>query len=167
MGARSIDLGDGANAPRVQVFRALEKIVRSNPTFQRIVKPTSFRTWSGDPQDEREFGFEIAPAMRWTPTNGPDKFVTPEMQAGALFIRVEILIPGTNSDDYQNFWWMVSRCFYPGGPINSALALLLQNAGAHSGLVFFPQPAFDQQPDGVWLASAGMLHIDIRNDIYV
>src|SRR6516165_8673160 len=96
MGALALDL---TQAPRDSVFRAMEKIVRQNAAFQRIVKPTSFRTWSGDPQDAREFTFEIAPAMRWTPKQSGDDFKTPDTMAGDLLINCEILIKGTNCSD--------------------------------------------------------------------
>jgi hypothetical protein len=66
MGAHALDL---PQSPRDAVFRAMETIVRQNATFQRIVKPTSFRTWRGNPEDAKEFTFEIAPAMRWTPSS--------------------------------------------------------------------------------------------------
>ncbi len=46
-----------AQSPRDAVFRAMEQIVRTNPTFSRTVKPTSFRTWHGNPEDAKEFTF--------------------------------------------------------------------------------------------------------------
>ncbi len=55
MGAHSLDL---PQSPRDAVFRAMETIVRSNATFQRVVKPISFRTWQGNPEDAKEFTFE-------------------------------------------------------------------------------------------------------------
>jgi len=143
----------------------METIVRQNATFQRIVKPTSFRTWQGKPEDAKEFTFEIAPAMRWTPQNGPEVFRTPEMQVGPMFINCEILLKGTNVSDLTNFWWMLERCFYPAQPGPALVIPVLQNAGAFTGLVFFTQPAFDVGPDGVWLAGSGQLKIDVRNDI--
>jgi hypothetical protein len=163
MGASALDL---PQAPRDSVFRAMEKIVRQNATFQRIVKPTSFRTWSGDPQDAREFTFEIAPAMRWTPKQSGEDFKTPDTMAGDLLINCEILIKGTNCSDMTNFWWMVSRCFYPSNLANrQANILLLQNAGARSGLVLFSQPAYDPSPDGVFLAGQGQIKIEIQSQI--
>jgi len=162
MGAYSLDL---PQSPRDAVFRAMETIVRQSPTFQRVVKPSSFRTWTGKPDDAKEFTFSIAPAMRWTPTNGPDTFATPSMMKGPLYIGCEILLPGTNVSDLLNFWFMLVRFFYPDQPGNNTVALGLQNAGAYTGLVLLPQPAFDPSPDGVWLAGFGQLQIDVRSDI--
>src|SRR5271166_1128536 len=110
MGVAQLNL---PQSPRDAVFRAMESIVRGNPTFQRIVKGSSFRTWQGNPEDAKEFTFEIAPAMRWTPMNSGEQFRTPDTMSGDLLINAEILIKGTNCSDFQNFWWMVVRCFYP------------------------------------------------------
>ncbi len=66
MGVTALNL---PQSPRDAVFRAMEKIVRTSPTFGRVVKPTSFRTWSGKPDDPKEFSVNVAPCMRWTPTN--------------------------------------------------------------------------------------------------
>ncbi len=162
MAAHTLDI---PQSPRDAVFRAMETIVRQNATFQRIVKPISFRTWRGNPEDAKEFTFEIAPAMRWTPQNGPEEFRTPEMQVGPLYVNCELLIKGTNISDMLNFWWMLERCFYPAVAGPNLVIPTLQNAGAFTGLVFFTQPAFDPGPDGVWLAGQGQLKIDVRNDI--
>ena len=167
MGVAALNL---PQSPRASVFRALETIVRGNPVFGRVVKPSSFRTWKGDPMDAQPFGYEIAPAMRWTPMNGGEIFKTPDTIAGLLTINCEILIKGTNVDDTVNFWWMVVRCFYPGqaplsGPSNNDVIGTLQAAGARSGLVMFPLPSFDQQPDGVWLAAQGQISIEVQSSL--
>ena len=74
----------------------METIVRSNAIFQRIVKPSSLPHLEGNPEDAKEFTFEIAPAMRWTPMNTGEEFRTPDTMAGDLLINCEVLLPGTN-----------------------------------------------------------------------
>src|SRR5271166_6738518 len=129
-------------SPRDAVFRAMETIVRGNAVFQRVVKPTSFRTWQGNPEDAKEFTFEIAPAIRWTPMNTGEAFRTPDTMSGDLLINCEVIIRGSCCDDLTNFWWMLTRCFYPASlSTRQANVLALQNAGARSGLVLFSQPA--------------------------
>ncbi len=169
MGATALNL---PQSPRDAVFRAMETIVRQNPTFGRIVKPTSFRTWRGNPEDAKEFTFEIAPAMRWTPMNTGEQFRTPDTMSGDLLINCEILLQGANCSDFQNFWWMVVKCFYPGGapaigPNSNQIIQVLQTAGARSGLVLFSQPAFDPSPDGTWLAAQGQIKIEIQSQLNV
>ncbi len=164
MGVSALNL---PQSPRDAVYRAMEGIVRGNPTFQRIVKPTSFRTWQGNPEDAKEFTFEIAPAMRWTPMNTADTFSTPDSMRGDLLVNAEILIKGTNCSDYQNFWWMVMGCFYPNNTLLARNTVIgqLQAAGARSGLVLFSQPAFDPSPDGMWLACSGQIKIEIQSTL--
>ena len=163
MGAHSLDL---PRSPRDAVYRAMETIVRQNATFQRIVKPSSFRTWQGKPDDAKEFTFSIAPALRWTPMHTGEDFKTPDTMAGDLLINCEILLPGTNVSDLTNFWWMLTRCFYPSDLTGrNANIQALQAAGARSGLVLFSQPAFDPGPDGVWLAGQGQIKIVIQSQL--
>ncbi len=164
MGAAALQL---PQSPRDAVFRAMETIVRQNATFQRVVKPGSFRTWQGKPEDAKEFTFEIAPAMRWTPQNTGEQFRTPDTMSGDLLINCEILLKGTNVSDLTNFWWMVVKCFYPSGAVSARNANIqtLQTAGARSGLALFSQPAFDPGPDGVWLAGQGQIKIEIQSQL--
>ncbi len=163
MGVHALDL---PQSPRDAVFRAMEMIVRQNATFQRIVKPGSFRTWQGNPEDAKEFTFEVAPAMRWTPQHTGEQFRTPDTMSGDLLINCEVLLKGTNVSDLTNFWWMLVKCFYPSVlAARNANIQTLQTAGARSGLVLFSQPAFDPGPDGVWLAGQGQIKIEIQSQL--
>lgn len=156
---------DLPTSPRTAVFRAMETIVRQNAIFNRVVKPDNFRTWEGHPRDSKPFDQSHAPAMRWTPMNTGEQFRTPELISGDLLINCEIIIRGTCCDDLTNFWWMLSRCFYPAAGGNQPNIQTLVAAGARSGLVFFTQPAFDPGPDGVFLAGQGQLKIEVQSPI--
>lgn len=156
---RNLDLDD---SPKVTLLRAMEKIVREDPTVRRVLKTHSFRTWSGMPDDSKEFTIELTPAMRWTIAGGPDEFTTPDAMKTSMVIQTEILIKGNNSDDLNNFWWTIQRAFYP--PDFSARQVILaklQKAGAHSGVVLFSE-AFDPDPDGVFFAAMAQIKIDVR-----
>ncbi len=157
-GTASLDL---PVSPRATVFRAMETIVRQNAVFNRIVKPDRFRTWQGHPRDIKPFSYQEAPCLRWTPTNGPETFETPNMMKGDLLVNCEVITAGSCSDDMTNFWWMLETCFYPGGTPNLVIQQTLRNAGAHTGLVMFTQPAFDIGPDGVFFAGQGQLRIEV------
>jgi len=163
-GIRSLDL---PVSPRAAVFRAMETIVRQNATFQRVVKPDRFRTWDGHPRDIKPFTVAEAPCLRWTPMNTGEEFKTPDTMAGDLLINCEVVIRGSCCDDLTNFWWMLTRCFYPqgGGAPRQAVIQILQAAGARSGLVLFSQPAFDPGPDGVFFAGQGQIKIEIQSQL--
>lgn len=147
------------------MYRTMEAIVRQNATFQRTVKPHSFRTWEGKPDDAKDISQFGAPAMRWTPTHTAEQWATPHLIKGGMFINCEIWLQGTNVSDMTNFWWMLVQCFYPGPPITLEIIDRLQKAGAHTGLVEFSQPAYDPQPDGLWMAGGGQLAIIVRSSI--
>jgi hypothetical protein len=153
---------DLPTSPRTAVFRAMETIVRQNPVFERVVKPDRFRTWEGHPRDIKPFSYQEAPCLRWTPVNMAEKFETPDMMTGDLLLNCEVIVAGSCSDDLTNFWWMLELCFYPGGQSNNVIQQTLRNAGAHTGLVTFTQPAYDPGPDGIFFAGAGQLKIEIR-----
>ena len=163
-GVRSLDL---PVSPRAAVFRAMETIVRGNPIFQRTVKPDNFRTWQGEPRDVKPFDQSNTPCMRWTPMNTGEEFKTPDTMAGDLLINCEVICRGSCCDDLTNFWWMLTRCFYPqgGGAPRQAIIQTLQAAGARSGLVLFSQPAFDPGPDGVFFAGQGQIKIEIQSQL--
>ena len=158
---------DLPTSPRVAVFRAMETIVRGNSVFNRIVKPDRFRTWQGEPRDIKPFSYQEAPCLRWTPMNTGEEFKTPDTMAGDLLINCEVIIAGSCCDDLTNFWWLLTRCFYPqgGGAPRQAIIQTLQAAGARSGLVLFSQPAFDPGPDGVFFAGQGQIRIEIQSQL--
>jgi hypothetical protein len=158
----SLDL---PTSPRTAVFRAMETIVRQNAIFGRIVKPDRFRTWEGHPRDIKPFTFQEAPCMRWTPLHSGEEFRTPDSMSGDLLINCEIICRGSCVDDLTNFWWMLTRCFYPAGTATNVIVNTLQMAGARSGLVKFSQPAFDPDPDGVFFAGMGQLKIEIQSNL--
>jgi hypothetical protein len=161
-GINSLDIPQG---PSDAVFRAMEGIVRANTTFKRVVKPSSFRTWQGSPDDIKPFTFEIAPCMRWTPSYGPMEFRTPDSMSGNLIITCEVLVRGSCCSDLTNFWWLLIRCFYPGGPGINTIINTLQHAGARSGLVKIPMPAYDPDPDGIFFAGQGQLIVEIQSNL--
>ena len=157
---------DLPTSPRTAVFRAMETIVRQNPVFGRIVKPDRFRTWQGESRDIKPFSYQEAPCLRWTPMNTGEQFKTPDTMAGDLLINCEVIVAGSCSDDLTNFWWMLTRCFYPAAiTARNTIIQTLQTAGARSGLVLFSQPAFDPGPDGVFFAGQGQIKIEIQSQL--
>ena len=76
-----------------------------------------------------------------------------------------MLINGGDADDTLNLWWAIVKAIYPGGAATLATVQALQQAGANSGLAEFSQPAFDDEPDGVFQAAMGQIKIDVRLDI--
>jgi hypothetical protein len=153
-------------SPKVSVYRTLIRIIRNDPTIKRIIsRPGSFRDWSSKPQDSEPFNINLAPALRFTPTQGPEDWQFPCGMVGTLYIDVDMLINGNDVDDVMNLWFAIERAIYP---LNSTTQLAnisaLQVAGANTGYALFSQPAFDPSPENAFFAARGQIKIDVRLD---
>ena len=159
---------DLPTSPRAAVFRAMETIVRQNSVFNRIVKPDRFRTWQGRTQRHQAvlvsggalYSLDPDEHGRGIQDSGHDgRRPTHQLRSHRRGRRAV--------DDLTNFWWLLTRCFYPpsGGAPRQAIIQTLQAAGARSGLVLFSQPAFDPGPDGVFFAGQGQIKIEIQSQL--
>lgn len=155
---------DIPTAPRTAVFRALDQIVRADPTINGVFG-NRIRSWTGDElRDAKPFTTTEAPALRLTPVGmGQDEWYSPDEQFGELGIEVEIFLRGTLIDDLMNVWWAVQRAIYPvtGAQPN---ANLLNAAGATTGMVTFADPAFDRQmaEQSGYMRGIGSMKVEIR-----
>lgn len=149
-------------SPRTKVFRAVVALLQQNPVILSCIKPDSFRSWSGRSHDAIEFSSSMYPAIRITPTNGPEGWIFPTAMRGWLYLNVDMLIFGTDADDQLNLWWAVEKAIYPDVySQQQANVAALQAAGAYTGLCEFSQPAFDPLPiDKIW-AATGQIKIEI------
>jgi hypothetical protein len=153
-------------APRTKVFRAIISILKNDPVLSSVIRPPNFRAWSGGSHETVEFTYSSAPAIRITPTNGPDLWKFPSAQVGLLFLNVDLLIPGTDADDQLNLWWALEKAIYPSSfPAQAAIAAQLQAAGSYDGLVEFSQPAFDATPQERFFAATGQMKIKVLNSL--
>lgn len=161
---KSLDLDDG---PRVRVFRALEQVLRNDPTLRRVIGPKSWRTYNGTPADKQPFGATSAPAIVLYPVPGPEGFWSPDAMVGDLHVRVELTVRGTCVDDADNLYWAIERAIYPQDQASKlAVNAALKAAGAHTGIVLFTMPAFDPRADAAsdgLLQASGELKVQIRN----
>jgi hypothetical protein len=149
-------------SPRTLVFRTIVQILKADPVLSSVIRPGSLRAWSGSGHDSMEFSFSQAPAIRITPSNGPEEFKFPDALTGALYLNVEMLVAGTDADDELNLWWAIERAIYPFDQAKrTAIVLQLQQASAYTGLCTFTQPAFDPEPQNKFFAATGQIKIDV------
>jgi hypothetical protein len=151
--------------PPTSVFRAIVGKLKRDPTLQRLIPASSWLTWDGDPQAARPIP-KTSPAIRLTPTCGPNVWWSPETQRGPLLIAVELSVSTTCVDDIMNLWGAIVRAIYTGDvPTDAAFSVALQQAGAHTGMISFSLPAFDPSPetdgDGCFHA-IGQIKIEVR-----
>jgi hypothetical protein len=152
----ALDLDD---SNETKVFRRLVAILQADPTLARLVRPRSWFTWTGAPNEAAEFASGEAPAIRLTPVPGPDGWFGPEGMVNVLSVNLEIALNSTNADDLLNFWQAIRRAFYPRDhAAQLALHQSLRDAGAETGLVMFSAAANDPNQaarrDGMTLAAA-------------
>jgi hypothetical protein len=153
-------------APRTNVFRAIDRMLRADATLRRVCppdRPGKFRSWSGDPADKNVFGADQAPGIRITPCAlGPDVWYSPDAQEADLGVRVELLVKGTNADDLMNLWWAVQKAVSGQANANTLVA-----AGSFSGVVSFQAPAFpaDDAAANGWYLAVGVLKVDVIEEL--
>jgi hypothetical protein len=134
-------------SPRLRVFRVIDRHLRADQTLRRVVRPGSFKSWTGEPGDRNIFALEQFPAIRLTPSSGPDQFWATSGMLGNLTIDVEMCVRGTCWEDIDSLWMAVQRALYPiDTAARNAFLSALQTAGAHTGEAKFSAIVADVDP---------------------
>lgn len=149
--------------------------VRNDPLCKRIFRIVA--AWEGVPQDTQEFTQGNSPAIRLTPTCGPDMWASNDAVTGWLYIDVDIQVPGRDVGDMFDAWWAIMRALYPpDSDARNAFQRDLQHAwkdpdgcimGALTGLVEFSQPPADDAPKDQYQAAVGQLRVQMRHTLNV
>lgn len=160
---KSLNIPD---SPRMRIFRAIDDRIRTDSVISRIVRPSSIRSWRGDPSDRHEFGISHAPAIRLTPHPGPETWQNMIAIRGLLLIDVEILVAGSCVDDLDNLWQAIYASINPTGIlISDAFSETLRSIGAWQGIVNVTQAVFDHRAesgtDGMFRGT-GQLSVDYQ-----
>jgi len=149
---------------RAAVFRTLVQILRNDPILANIVK--TWLAWTGGPNDAADLGVNLAPAIRLTPVGAGDKWLAPDSMIGPLFLDLEILVAGHNTDDLDNLWRAVIAAIYaPTQTTFAANQALLRAAGAFPPSPMFTVPAFDPQPDITYLHSHSQIRVMVQTQL--
>lgn len=135
------------DAPRTLVFRAVEDLLRRDPTLKRI--ETTIRAWQGEPTDKELLSYDMAPGIILTPYPGPETYWYSNTMKGKLFIQFETITAGLCVDDAENLSYAIERVLIPHGTAAQVQATIakLTTAGAVTGQVTFSTPIFDPRPD--------------------
>lgn len=153
------------SSPRILIYRAIERTLKTNPVLKRTVK--EWRTWTEKPGQSAAFNINVAPAIRLTPSNGPAEWLYPEAMVNTVFIDVEMQLATPDVDDVFNLWYAIEKALYPGGPATLANIAAFQAIGAKTGYAMFSMPAFDPAPDGSMQTAFGQIKIEVRIDFNV
>lgn len=151
-------------SPRLTLFRAVDQLLRADPTLKRVIKPDSFKSWTGSSGDRNDPSIGGGPYIRLTPRCGSENWWSSAEQLGKLTIDVELCVRGTCWDDVDSLWYAMERVFYPfDQEARQPVRKRLRDAGSWTGLMSFTMPAYDPASgeDGWWNA-VGQMQIDFK-----
>jgi hypothetical protein len=149
-------------SPRTTLFRAIDNLLRKDPVLSSVIRPGSFRSWSGTQYDSMDFQFSSAPGIRLTPTAGPTDFKYPETMSGDLFINVECLVVGQNVDDLLNLWGAIEAAIYPSDYQRKCEIIQMLQTSYLLSVITFTMPAFDAAPEAQFLRGMGQIRAPVR-----
>lgn len=126
--------------PHALVFRAVEKILKSNPRLNQTVK--TWRSWTGDTKDLQPLEASgAAPAIELNPHSTASGWLDPARHEEDFIVQVRIMIAGTRYEDGVNLWRLCELAMCNTTPGSNPNQQLLQAAGVRGGTFTIQQPA--------------------------
>jgi hypothetical protein len=108
---KALDIPDG---PRAIAFRAVERVLREDPSLDRVVK-----TWlsrEGQKWDMEAPAPDMLPLVALSPMPRPDTNLTNVSAKVNFAMSVEVWVPGSCVDDATNLWDLVCEALVLGKP---------------------------------------------------
>jgi hypothetical protein len=123
---------DLPNCSHVKAFRALERILRNDPTLKRVLR--QFWSWDGSDRDDLEPSLDTCPSLAIALGFGPDQWRGPANFEGPLEVRFAWAVAGTRADNLMNLVHATKRAIYPrDDTARTANRTALIEAGATTG----------------------------------
>lgn len=120
-------------AAEVAAFRAIDKIVRTDPVCKRTFN-RSIYSWTGDALDDAEPGFDTCPWMRLSPSPDPSGWGNSGQQRFPMTVGIELASAGTNIDNLMNLFGIVRYALFPQDPAQfAAVRAVIQAANITQG----------------------------------
>ena len=99
-------------APETTAFRAIDAVVRADPTLKRLVGRNLY-SWLGDALDDAEPTLDRCPWLRLTPRPGTCDWENEGQHRMDLVVGFELAVAGTNADQVANLWHAVRLALFP------------------------------------------------------
>lgn len=99
------------DAEETIAFRAVERILRSDPDLNRVVKQWS--TWTGDATDVLDPTFANCPYIQLSPGPTATDWETESQHKSPLVVSIMVAVAGSNSDQLTNLWAAIRRALFP------------------------------------------------------
>lgn len=160
-------------SPRAKIFRLIDNQLRNNADLRRVVRENSFKSYTGDSNDNTHFALDMLPGIRLSPSSGPDQFWANDSMRGNLSIDVEMVTEGLCWDDIDSLWYLIEKALYPRAAVagfseQDYFFVALQQAGAHTGLCEFSAVVADPDPgDANAFIGRGIIRIEYRIGIRI
>lgn len=92
-------------------FRAFERVLRNDELLAATVK--QWVTWTGDVADLMEPTYSTCPMIRLSPFPDASEWATETQHGGAVRIRTQLCIAGTDVNQIMNFWAAFRSAIFP------------------------------------------------------
>ena len=115
------------DGPETIAFRAIEKILTSDPTLKRVIR--KWNSWDGDATDALNPTYSTCPYLRISPRPGVSMKVTEDQHQMIMIIAIQIAVAGSNVDQLQNLWNAVRSAIWPLDTVRSSVVHAIAQAG--------------------------------------
>lgn len=116
------------DAEETIAFRAVDSILRTDPTLKRILR--DYNAWTGDPSDIAAPVPSTCPNLQIAPKPSSSKWETEGMHAMPFTVAITAAVNGSNCDQLMNLWGAVRRALWPSDAVRAlAVRTIVVNAG--------------------------------------
>ena len=111
----------------VKAFRAIETILRNDPTLKRVTR--HFNAWTGAAEDVLGPTFALCPYLQISPAPQPSDWESEGQHKMPMSIALLCCVAGSNRDQLMNYWAVIRRALWPEDPERfAAVRKLVQDA---------------------------------------
>jgi hypothetical protein len=92
------------------IFRAVDLVLRNDPTFGRACN--TFLAWTGSADDTKDPALSLCPYCRISPIPASSSMATERQHTAPLAVAIEAAVQGTDFDQLGNFWGLIWAVFF-------------------------------------------------------
>lgn len=112
------------DAKRWNVYDKVITTLQSDPDLKRVIRPKSWHTYSGRPDESAAFGSGGYPCVAITPAAVGVTGETPVSQLSPLVLKIDIGTPGLSARNLFALWEAIERAAFVGDARGRMIAAL-------------------------------------------
>jgi hypothetical protein len=139
-------------------FRALDKVLRTDPVLQREVK--LWRSWTGKPDDAADVSLKQCPAVTLFPKTSEGGWASNQEHEANITVDYSIYVKSTNIEDLFDFDTAVVAACYPSDPSRKLVVdelFRLANVSRPTFEAFGVDESVDGNDGAVYLNGSGSM----------